>query len=68
MSALLAPRHRLRAHADAAGVRCALGGPLAHGRMIEVVVRDGRVVADRDVSGRWRGRLLIAETPAALVG
>ena len=66
VAAGLPVRHRLRAAADAAGIRSALGGPLPHGRMIEVLVREGRVLADRDVSGRWRGRLLIAESPAAL--
>ena len=66
VAAGLPVRHRLRAQADAAGVRSALGGPLPHGRMIEVLVRDGRAIADHDISGRWRGRLLIAESPAAL--
>ena len=66
VAARLPVRHRLRAQADAAGVRSALGGPLPHGRMIEVLVRDGRAIADHDISGRWRGRLLIAESPAAL--
>jgi urea carboxylase len=59
-------RHRLRQIAAGAGVRTALGGPLPSGRRIAVLVADGAVQGDRDTSARWRGRVLITESPATL--
>ena len=59
-------RHRLRRLAATAGVRTALGGPLPHGRRIAVTVAHGAVTGERDSSARWRGRVLISESPAFL--
>jgi urea carboxylase len=59
-------RHRLRSLAATAGVRTALGGPLPHGRRIAVTVAHGAVTGERDSSARWRGRVLISESPAFL--
>lgn len=65
LPAVLPVRHRLRQLAETAGLRAVLGGPLPHGRRIELDVA-GEDVRDRDTSARWRGRVLVEEEPAAL--
>lgn len=66
MNTALEPRHRWRQRAADAGLTVAFGGPLPAGRRICVQVAGGSVIADRDESARWRGRLLIREEPADL--
>ena len=67
MSALtIEPRHRWRQRAEAAGLRVAFGGPTPEGRHLVLRVVRGKVIAERDESARWRGHVLISETPAAL--
>lgn len=63
---MIPPRHVLRRLAGAAGVPVRLGGPLPDGRRIEILVRDGAIVADQEVTARWRGRPLVVESPAPL--
>ena len=66
MSGLLEPRHVWKKRAADAGLSVAFGGALPPGRRLRVRVTDGQVVADSDESARWRGRVLLRETPADL--
>ena len=53
-----------RTHAAAVGLTVAFGSPTPSGRRLRVRVSGGRVLADRDESARWRGRVLVREEPA----
>jgi urea carboxylase len=48
------------------GIAASFGSPLPHGRRLRACVVDHGIVALRDESARWRGRLLISVTPAQL--
>ena len=66
MSLLLEPRHVWKQRAVELGVTVAFGGALPPGRRLVVRLSDGKVRGDADESARWRGRVLIRETPADL--
>ncbi len=66
MTSAVAPmRYRLRQLAAGHGIATALGGPAPSGRRLLATVERGAVMIS-EVSARWRGRVLISETPAAL--
>ena len=66
MTLLLEPRHVWKQRAVELGVTVAFGGALPPGRRLVVRLSDGKVRGDADESARWRGRVLIRETPADL--
>ena len=72
MSALAVPaamsKTAWRTHAATVGLKVAFGSPTPPGRRLRVRVSGGRVLADRDESACWRGRVLVREEPAFLTG